>query len=177
MIKCLPSDERRGCCFVPSLCYHCHCSFPVLPGDGDISDSPTACTSERQVILLVCYQLRKYPVIIRIHIYSKPTNSEFTSQGFNCHNLCWILNSKRDAKHSLKNCLCQTFISSAILFMHRWMPLSFMFFSLVFIFDSFCKVFHNLFPQKLLITMFCFNLHHSIFITVFHTFASSSLIL
>lgn len=151
MIKCLPSDERRGCGFVLSLCYHCHSSFPVLPGARDISDSPTACTSARQVILLVCYQLRKYPVIIRIHIYSKPTNSEFTSQGFNC----WILNSKGDAKHSLKNCSCQTFISSAILFMHRWMPLSSMFFSLVFIFTSFCKVFHNLFPQKL-ITIFLF---------------------
>lgn len=177
MIKCLPSDERRGCCFVPSLCYHCHCSFPVLPGDGDNSDSPTACTSERQVILLVCYQLRKYPVIIRIHIYSKPTNSEFTSQGFNCHNLCWILNSKRDAKHSLKNCSCQTFISSAILFMHRWMPLSFMFFLLYLfsIVSAKCSTISS--PRSFLSLFFCFNLHHSIFITIFHTFASSSLIL
>lgn len=136
-MECLPSDKRRGCGFVLSLYYHCHCSFPVLPGAGrHFRDLLTVWAFARKVLPLVCYQPRQYPAILGIHIYSKPTNSEFTSKGFNCHNLCWMLNSKRDAKHSLTNGSCQTFISSAIPFMHRWMPLSFMVFSLVFTFYS-----------------------------------------
>lgn len=179
MMKCLASDKIRSCGFVLSLYYCCHCSFPVLPGVGRyFTDLLTACASARTILPLICYQLRKYPVIITIHIYSKPSISEFTSQGFNFHNLCWILNSRRFVKHSLENGTCQTFISSAILFMHRWMPLLFTVFPLVFPFYSFCKECSTISsPRSFWSLIFCFNLHQSIFITIFHTFASSSLIL
>lgn len=78
---------------LPPLCY-----FPLLES---LRQTPRLPAPATKALPVTCYQLRKHPAIIRSHIYSKSINSDFFSQGFNCHN-SGMLNSKSKCKALLK---------------------------------------------------------------------------